>query len=181
MITLAVGGFEWDRGNSAKCQKHGVSIGEIEELFQNEPRVAPDPEHSQEEDRLLAVGRTNAGRPLFVAFTLRSREGRLLIRPISPAICTRRRSLLMKKAKKRVPGLKTDKAADAFLAQNLSNLDFSQFHPVRFEFEKKDKQINMRLPAPLLAALKAKARERGIPYTRLIREALERAVNRPAA
>jgi len=83
MITLEVGGFEWDRGNSAKCQKHGVSVGEIEELFQNEPRVAPDPEHSQEEGRLLAVGRTNAGRPLFVAFTLRSREGRLLIRPIS--------------------------------------------------------------------------------------------------
>jgi predicted DNA binding CopG/RHH family protein len=33
------------------------------------------------------------------------------------------------------------------LAQDLSNLDFSQFQTVRFEFEKKDKQINMRLPA----------------------------------
>jgi predicted DNA binding CopG/RHH family protein len=52
---------------------------------------------------------------------------------------------------------------------------------VRFEFEKKDKQINMRLPAPLLAALKAKAQERGIPYTRLIREALEHVVSRSAA
>jgi predicted DNA binding CopG/RHH family protein len=39
----------------------------------------------------------------------------------------------------------------------------------------------MRLPAPLLAALKAMAKDRGIPYTRLIREALERAVNRSAA
>lgn len=87
----------------------------------------------------------------------------------------------MKRAKKKVPRLKTDKAAEAFLAQDLSNLDFAQFQPVQFEFEKKDKQINMRLPAPLLAALKAKAKERGIPYTRLIREALERAVNRPAA
>ena len=87
----------------------------------------------------------------------------------------------MKKAKKRVPRLKTDKVADAFLAQDLSKLDFSQFQPVRFEFEKKDKQINMRLPAPLLAALKAKARERGIPYTPLIRQALERPVNHPAA
>ena len=87
----------------------------------------------------------------------------------------------MKKAKKRVPTLRTDKAAEAFIAQDLSNLDFSQFQPVRFEFEKKDKQINMRLPAPLLAALKAKAKQRGIPYTRLIREALERAVNHSAA
>jgi predicted DNA binding CopG/RHH family protein len=52
---------------------------------------------------------------------------------------------------------------------------------VHFEFAKKDKQINMRLPAPLLAALKSMAKDRGIPYTRLIREALERAVNRSAA
>ena len=61
----------------------------------------------------------------------------------------------MKKARKRVPRLKSDKAAEQFLAQDLSNLDFSQFRPVHFEFAKKDKQINMRLPAPLLAASKA--------------------------
>jgi predicted DNA binding CopG/RHH family protein len=83
--------------------------------------------------------------------------------------------------KKRVPKLRTDKAAAAFLAQSLSQLDFSQFQPVRFEFERKDKQLDMRVPAPLLAALKAKAKERGIPYTRLIRQALERAISRTAA
>jgi predicted DNA binding CopG/RHH family protein len=87
----------------------------------------------------------------------------------------------MKNSKKRVPRLKTDKAAESFLAHDLSRLDFSQFQPVRFEFEKKNKQINMRVPAPLLAALKAKAKQRGIPYTRLIREALERAIGRTAA
>lgn len=38
--------------------------------------------------------------------------------------------------KKKVPKLKTDKAAKAFLAQDLSDLDFSQFKPARFEFEK---------------------------------------------
>jgi uncharacterized DUF497 family protein len=64
MIGFDIDGFDWDRGNRAKCQTHGVSIAEIEELFQNEPRVAPDPKHSQEEDRLLAVGRTSAGRPV---------------------------------------------------------------------------------------------------------------------
>ena len=88
----------------------------------------------------------------------------------------------MKNSKtKRVPKLRTDKAAETFLAQDLSQLDFSQFQPVRFEFEKKDKQINMRVPAQLLAALKAKAKQRGIPYTRLIREALEHAIGRTAA
>jgi predicted DNA binding CopG/RHH family protein len=78
--------------------------------------------------------------------------------------------------KRKVPRLKTDKEAKAFLAQDLSNLDFSQFKPARFEFEKKDYQINMRMPKPLLAAVKARAKARGIPYTRFIRETLERAI-----
>lgn len=76
--------------------------------------------------------------------------------------------------KKKVPRLKNDREAEAFLAQDLSDLDFSQFKPARFEFERKDGQINMRMPKPLLAAVKARARQRGIPYTRFIRETLER-------
>ena len=78
--------------------------------------------------------------------------------------------------RRKVPRLRTDEQAEAFLAQDLSNLDFSQFKTVRFEFEKKDEQINMRVPKPLLAAVKARAKARGIPYTRFIRETLEQAV-----
>jgi len=81
--------------------------------------------------------------------------------------------------KKKVPRLKTDREAEAFLAQDLSDLDFSQFKAARFEFEKKDEQINMRIPKPLLAAVKARAKARGIPYTRLIRETLEKAMAAP--
>lgn len=81
--------------------------------------------------------------------------------------------------KTKVPRLKSDRAAEAFLAQDLSALDFSQFRPVRFEFEKKSDQINMRVPRSLLALVKARAKERGIPYTRLIRETLERAMAAP--
>jgi predicted DNA binding CopG/RHH family protein len=81
--------------------------------------------------------------------------------------------------KKKVPRLKTDGQAEAFLAQDLSNLDFAQFKAARFEFEKKDEQINMRVPKPLLAAVKARAKARGIPYTRFIRETLERAIAAP--
>jgi len=77
---------------------------------------------------------------------------------------------------KKVPRLRTDEEAASFLAQDLSKLDFSQFKPVRFEFEKKDEQINMRVPKPLLAAVKARAKARGIPYTRFIRQTLEQAV-----
>ena len=81
--------------------------------------------------------------------------------------------------KKKVPRLKTDRQADAFLARNLSDLDFSQFKAARFEFDKKDDQINMRVPKALLKAVKARAKARGIPYTRFIRETLERAMAAP--
>jgi predicted DNA binding CopG/RHH family protein len=80
--------------------------------------------------------------------------------------------------KRKVPRLRTDEEAEAFLEQDLSDLDFSQFKPVRFEFEKKAARVNMRLPEPLLAAVKARAKARGIPYQRFIREALEQAVTR---
>ncbi len=80
-ITFA--GFDLDEANRAKCRKHGVSAEEIEALFENAPRVAPDSKHSLEEDRFIAVGRTPRGRPLFVAFTFRKRGGARLIRPIS--------------------------------------------------------------------------------------------------
>jgi len=78
--------------------------------------------------------------------------------------------------RKKVPTLRTDEEAEAFLEQDLSNLDFSQFKLARFEFEKKDEQLNMRVPKPLLDAVKARAKARGIPYTRLIREILEQAL-----
>lgn len=45
-----------------------------------------------------------------------------------------------------------------------------------FELEPKSAALNMRLPEKLLAALKAKAKEAGIPYTRYVRMILERAV-----
>jgi uncharacterized DUF497 family protein len=82
-MNLQAGGFDWDDGNRSKCEKHGVSIAEIEALFLHGPRVAPDPKHSAGEDRLIAVGKTGAGKPLFVAFTMRTKECRPLIRPVT--------------------------------------------------------------------------------------------------
>ena len=61
MMNLRVTGFDWDGGNRATCEKHGVSIAEIEALFRNAPRIAPDPKHSEDEDRMIAVGRTGGG------------------------------------------------------------------------------------------------------------------------
>ena len=81
--------------------------------------------------------------------------------------------------KRKVPRLRTDREADEFLEQDLSDLNFSQFRPVRFEFERKTAQLNMRLPQSLLEAVKKHSSARGIPYTRFVREALELALARP--
>ena len=81
--------------------------------------------------------------------------------------------------KRKVPRLRTDEEAEAFLDQDLSDLDFSQFRPAGFEFENKSERINMRVPKPLLDALKRRAKDRGIPYTRFIRELMEREISQP--
>lgn len=78
--------------------------------------------------------------------------------------------------KRKVPRLRSDREAEAFLEQDLSDLDFAQFKPMRFEFDNKAARVNMRLPERLLRAVKASAKLRGIPYQRFIRETLERAV-----
>jgi predicted DNA binding CopG/RHH family protein len=78
---------------------------------------------------------------------------------------------------KKVPKLTSDEDAEAFLARDLSDLDFSQFKPVQFEFEAKSERVNMRLPKTLLTAVKDIALREGMPYQRFIRQALEHAVN----
>lgn len=74
-------GFQWDEGNLLKnWQNHEVTAPECEQLFFNQPLVAgEDKKHSVQESRYFALGRTDAGRQLFVVFTIR----RNLIRVIS--------------------------------------------------------------------------------------------------
>jgi len=76
----------------------------------------------------------------------------------------------------KVPEMVTDEQAEAFLDQDLSDLDMTQFRPLDWERMPKTARINLRVPEPLVAALKARAKERGIPYQRLVREAIEKAV-----
>ena len=78
---------------------------------------------------------------------------------------------------KPLPRLSTDDEAEQFVEEaDLTEYDLSGFTPMRFEVQKKSARINMRLPEPLLKAVKARAQARGIPYQRFIREAIERAL-----
>jgi len=76
---MKVRGFVWDEGNIGKCQKHGVSIGEIEYVFKNDISVYPDVKHSEQEIRYFAVGVNRTNKHVFIVFTYRSKH----IRPIS--------------------------------------------------------------------------------------------------
>ena len=82
-MRAAVSGFDWDAGNRAKCQKHGVPVSEIEGLFDRPLLLVPDLSHSQSEERLRAIGKTAGGRAVFLVFTIRVRAGKRFIRPIS--------------------------------------------------------------------------------------------------
>jgi len=74
---------------------------------------------------------------------------------------------------KQVPEFKTDTEVEAFLEQDLSDLDFKQFKPMQFEVIKKKVALNMRLPSVLMDAVRAKAKAQGIPYARYVRMVLE--------
>jgi hypothetical protein len=92
-------GFEWDDGNRLKnWMRHHVAWWECEEVFFHKPfYVIPDMAHSQKEERHFGLGRTKAGRLLFLAFTLRGSW----IRVISARDMSRReRKIYNEKAKK---------------------------------------------------------------------------------
>ena len=76
-------GFDWDVGNRKKCQKHGLSVTEIESLFDRPVVILPDKENAQGEQRFRAIGTTSTKRNVFVVFTERDRGNGVLIRPIS--------------------------------------------------------------------------------------------------
>ncbi|MGH9655087.1 MAG: BrnT family toxin [Bryobacteraceae bacterium] len=76
-------GFDWDAGNLAKCQKHGVSAEEIESLFDSPLLIVPDAAHSKTEARNWAIGKSGTGRMIFIVFTTRMTRGQRRIRPIS--------------------------------------------------------------------------------------------------
>ena len=79
--------------------------------------------------------------------------------------------------KKDWPRLTTDEEAERFVAEaDLTEYDFSKMTPVRFELRRKDKSVSLRLSDALLAAVKHAAEQRGIPYQRFMRQAIEQAV-----
>ena len=79
-----------------------------------------------------------------------------------------------KNMSKKLPVFKTDKEAENFLDQDLSDyISAENFAPFQFEFRPKQKSVNLRISEELLDAVRAVAHRRGIPYQRYIRQTLE--------
>ena len=60
-----------------------MSVKEIEALFDSPLLIVPDAAHSKTEARSWAIGKSGAGRMIFIVFTIRLKKGWRLIRPIS--------------------------------------------------------------------------------------------------
>lgn len=78
-----VQGFDWDKGNEEKCQKHGLTLDEIESVFEFEINVSANYRHDTDEARYQAVGMTPVGRYVFLIFCVRERTDGNFIRVIS--------------------------------------------------------------------------------------------------
>lgn len=81
-------GFDWSRGNAEKIWRtHRVSWEEAEQVFENRPLLTKKVTRPDiAEERWLALGASDAGRRLFLAYTMRGE----LIRVISARDMSRR-------------------------------------------------------------------------------------------
>jgi uncharacterized DUF497 family protein len=76
----AITGSDWDEGNKEQNWiKHGVDFLECEEVFFNRPLIiSDDTKHSSQENRYFVLGRSNAGRALFLVITIRKDKIRVI-------------------------------------------------------------------------------------------------------
>lgn len=72
-------GFEWDEGNSNKnWYGHRITDVECEEVFFNLPITVGQHKRQGDEPRYSALGRTDSGKRLYVAFTIRNKRIRVI-------------------------------------------------------------------------------------------------------
>ncbi len=81
--------------------------------------------------------------------------------------------------RKRLPKLKTDDEVERLLETDMSAyLTPENLTTVSFEFEPKEKVVNLRMSASLLDRIKRAALEKNMPYQKFIRQSLEVAVKK---
>jgi uncharacterized DUF497 family protein len=83
--------FEWDPEKAASnVEKHGVEFLEATTVFADPLELTiTDPDHSENEDRFISLGRSASGTVLVVSFT--ERENRIRVISARPATPRERR------------------------------------------------------------------------------------------
>lgn len=78
---MRIEGFIWlDEIEDKLARKHHVSVDEVEELFEDEPKFRfVEKGHRTGEDVYMALGRTEAGRYLAVLFILKLNNEALIL------------------------------------------------------------------------------------------------------
>lgn len=68
--------FEWDPAKAAaNLKKHGIDFNEAKSAFADEQaKILPDPDHSEEEDRFILLGLSLRLRLLVVCHCYRERD-----------------------------------------------------------------------------------------------------------
>jgi uncharacterized DUF497 family protein len=165
-------GFDWDEGNKQKnWEKHQVDYTECEQAFFNKPLLlSDDTKHSSQEKRYYALGRSDAGRALFLAFTTRNNK----IRVISAREQRKKtKDKYMNSKRKPVPQFNSEDDEREFWATHDSTeyIEWSKAerNPTLSRLKPSTRTISIRLPESLIAELKALANKRDVPYQSLVK------------
>jgi uncharacterized DUF497 family protein len=76
--------FDWDEGNRGKNLRHDVQDWEIEEAFSDRRRISQGVQVVDGERRYVLLARAaTSGKYLRIIYTIRERDGVMLVRPIS--------------------------------------------------------------------------------------------------
>ena len=169
--------FQWDEGNGQKnFVRHGITREESEQVFFNPYVLKPDKIHSSREDRFHLIGKTDAGKILFMSFTIRNNK----IRIISAQPRIKKKGKLMKKLKK-TPIFKNEDREKAF-RDNHSSMDYIDWSKAKkgifFNVKPTTRTISIRMPAITLAQLKLSGQAYGCAVQSLIKQYVETALGK---
>lgn len=162
--------FQWDEGNSHNNKdKHRVEKTEAEDVFSDKNKIIfSDTFHSDTEKRYIVLGKTSKRRLLYIIFTLRNGN----IRIISARDINKKEVYLYKK-KLVLPKFKNeDEEREFWLKLDLSEyFEPDDFVPVSFpNLKPTSRPISIKIPEYLLNHVKEKAHSMNIPYQALIKK-----------
>jgi predicted DNA binding CopG/RHH family protein/uncharacterized DUF497 family protein len=166
--------YDWDEHNEGHVAAHRVETSEVEEALANDPiRIETRKDTRSGEERILELGRTNAGRVLFVVWTPRGER----MRPIAAFDANRktapptRGDAMEKNHNKRIE-------AEAAFAADIYRDRAAVNRKAQGILASGSRQITIRLGNDELARARWQAEAKGLKYQTYIKMLLHEALAR---